>query len=276
MKLFEFTVGDTKPDITGVFPGVDLTGATVTCVLENLADGTSPAWSPGTATITSAAGATHTTVRYTIGTAFAAAAEYVGWFIAVLSSQTYRSSGFVVRVQTSDRTPANSYPAIYGDGRGGYATVNDVNQLDFRRELKTAKVDVPLIETLLGDTAVEIDNALRRYYSVPFTTSMPLALEYIKLIHKYWALAGLYDILAPAGDSEDKFNLGMIYREKGTQLMEDLFTGAVQLTDATAASEKPLSDYEQATIADILDEDEDPAHIPIFSVDSLRRDWRLE
>lgn len=275
MRQVSYAVGDSGPPITGEFPNLDLTGATVTCVILNLADG-SAAFTNQSATITSASAA-RTRVRYALPGPFPAAGDYLGWFVAVLAGTQYRSPAFVVTVTSTAHTPGSTYPFVYGDGRGGYATVEDVVALDTRRDTRQ-RVDADLVETLLGDCAVELDHALSGYYQVPITRQSPQAWAVLRLVHKYWTLAALYDLLAPAaGDTESYFQAAEVYREKGTQILDDIFEGTVRLADATPVGNTPaFPEGLGATVAGDVDDTVDPRHIPIFSVDSFRRGWRLE
>jgi phage gp36-like protein len=149
--------------------------------------------------------------------------------------------------------------------------------MDLRREAR-ARVDAELVETILGDTAVELDSALRNYYEVPITRAQPIGWSVARLIHKYWALAEVYNLLAPAsGNTDGYFAAAEVYREKGAQLLDDIAQGSTRLPDVPKAGEAPeYPESKGATIAlDLIDEVDD-RNVPIFSVNSIRRAWRLE
>jgi hypothetical protein len=273
-KLHQYKVGDTRPAIDGTFVGVDLTGATVVCAIENTADGTSP-FGDTTATIVSAT-ARRTKVRYNPPAGWAAG-SYIGWFVATLDGQIHRTPAFTVRVGAVDRTPvAGSHPAIYRDGRGGYATAADVMLLMRNRDGFSDKTNDDLIEELLGDTAVELDSALSQMYETPIQADdSPKAYQYVRLIHKYWALAALHDLLIPV-DPDGNGKAAVVYRDKGAQMIDDLVEGTVVLADAVGTDSRPIEHAGAgATIAAILDADDllDGSH-PIFSIDHFSRRGR--
>jgi hypothetical protein len=129
---------------------------------------------------------------------------------------------------------------------------------------------------LLGDTAVELDSALDRMYVVPIQkAASPKAYQYVRIVHKYWALAALYDLLIPI-DAEGTTKAAVVYREKGAQMLDDLVEGNVILDDAVANASKPASpDGVGATIAGVLDRDDWLAGSrPVFSIDDFARHCR--
>lgn len=275
-RHFRFRLGDTQPTISGFVPKVDLsTGSpTLTCVLENLRDGTSPYTGSGQTATAIAASAKGTTLQWTPPTAWAATGEFIGWFIGVKSSQTYRSEAFFVTVGAVDRTPS-THPYIYTDGRGGYASATDVQILIRNSDAFSDKTNLELIETLLGDTAEELDRALEQMYTMPLSrTTSPKAASYVRIINKYWALAELFNLLIPT--AEEAGSAAMVYREKGAQMIDDLIEGSVILPDAPNAGGVPASSaISSADISDELDPDVDAYNIPIFSVDSFQQNGRV-
>ena len=277
MRRIEINTGDTQPLLTGYFPGVDLSGATVTCTLTDVVSGADPLSAQSHAATVTQADAAGTSVAYELPQPLASAGEYLGRFTAVKSGETYTSLPFVVQVWTHSRAPvADSWPVTYGDGRGGYATIQDVVQLDMRAGAKTSRISPALLETLLADTAFELDMALDRLYATPITSSQPKSWRYLRIINKYWALAGLLDLLAAGGSADEQFAAASVYRDKGTQMLDDLIEGSAFLTDAIAKSEKPI--YPESAGAAIPDELDVEANgtPPIFSVESFRRAGRLE
>lgn len=274
-KLYEFKVGDTRPSIDGIIQGVNLTGGTVACLIENTADGSSP-FVDTTATIVSAT-ASRTRVRYTPPAPWVGGV-YLGWFVGTLGAAVHRSPGFTVRVVSADRTPVvGGHSVIYGDGRGGYATVADVMVLMRNRDGFSDKTDEALVEVMLGDTATELDRVLERYYRVPVTkAASPKAFDYLRTIHKYWALAAIYDLLIPIAPDQ-MASAAIVYREKGTQMFDDLVEGNVILADAVATRELAASPVGTgARILGLLDAD-DPlgGSGPVFRVDGVSRNGRL-
>lgn len=277
MRRFAFAVGDSGPALTGEFP-YDLTGATaLQCELYDLS-GAPPPFSPFPATLVSVTAA-RSRVRADLPGPWPQVAEYVGFFTAQLSGKAVRSPAFTVSVfdPAHPAPPPTAHPFVYGDGRGGYATVEDVMAMDLRREAR-ARVDAELVETILGDTAVELDTALQNYYAVPITRAQPQGWAIARLIHKYWALAEVYNLLAPASGNIDGYlTAAQVYREKGTELLDDITSGSTRLPDVPTAGEAPeYPESRGATIAPDLDDEVDAQNVPIFSVNSIRRAWRLE
>ncbi len=273
-KQYSFKVGATRPGIDGTFLGVDLTGATITVELENFADGTTPA--VGTAGTVVSATSARTKVRFNPTSGWPAG-DYYGQFKADLGGQIYYSPAFTVKVGVTDKTPVVSAgAAIYNDGRSGYATLADVSQLMRNRDGFSAETNEPLIEMLLGDTAVELDRALELLYAVPIVkATSPKAYEYVRVIHKYWALAALHDLLIPI-DPEGMSKAAVVYREKGAQMLDDLVEGSVILGDAIAGPDQPASPSGVgAEISSVLDPDSmDFVNNAIFSVDDFSRHGR--
>jgi hypothetical protein len=277
MRRYTFAVGDSGPALTGEFP-YDLTGATdLQCTLVDLAGGPPP-FSPFPATLVSASAA-RSRVKADLPGPWPSVGEFFGYFTATLGGAQVRSPAFVVAViDPAHPAPApGQHPFVYGDGRGGYATVEDVLAMDLRREARV-RVDTELVETILGDTAVELDTALRNYYAVPITRAQPEGWATVRLIHKYWALAEIYNLLAPAsGNIDGYFAAAEVYREKATQLLDDITEGSTRLPDVPTAGEAAAYPESMgATITPDLDSEVDRRNMPIFSVNSMRRLWRLE
>lgn len=275
--LFEYKVGTTKPDVTGFFPSVDLTTAIIVVDIKNLGTGTVPfTGSQLTATFVSA-DASGSKVKWSVPAAWISAqsGDYVGWFVATISGQTYQSPGFYLNVLSVNHTPVtDDHPFIYSNGSGGYASVNDVVQLMRNRKGISDKTDDTFIEMLLADTAMELDRALDNYYIMPVTRSQPKAWAYLRRIHKLWALAEWYDYLTPL--DEGNGDAAVVFKEKGTMLLDDLFEGAVILFDAVPNEERPdWPSSDGMVVSDVLDPLIDIGNVPIFSINNFNRNGRL-
>lgn len=271
--LYTYKTTDRQPPLTYTFQGVNLTGGSVICEVTNLSNGI-PAFATTAATVAQAS-ANASTVRFAIPAAWPNAGDYIAFFIATTADTSqYRSRGITVRVVGTNRVPT-THPYRYGDGRGGYATVSDVTILMRNRDSFSGKTDEALIEMLLGDTAIELDSALEHLYETPMSATVsPNAVGYVRIIHKWWAFAGLYDLLIPQGDGFG--TAAAVYREKGTQMLDDLLDGAVTLPDAIATLNKPVvNDYEGAIIAPILDDTVYTDNPPIFSVERFHNYGRM-
>lgn len=281
-RSYEYKVGDTKPtnaaDLVGFFPTVDLTGGAIVFALERLDDGTTPFTGVDQDAAIVKVDASGTRVSWTPATAWAddQAGDYVGWFSATLDGQSYRAPAVTLRVTSTDRTPSD-HPFIYGDGRGGYASLAEVLSL-IRNADNFSKFNQEAIEEILGDTAVELDAVLETVCVVPIARSQPLSWARVRLIHKYWAVGGCYDALMPLSrDVEKAAAAAAVWRDKGAQLLDQVVAGDIVLKDATPAGATPSwPQGTGATISDALDPDIDPHHTPIFSVDNMDRGWRLE
>lgn len=275
--LFEYKVGTTKPDVTGFFPSIDLTTAAIVVDIKNLETGAVPFSGGQLAATFVSMDASGSRVKWSIPAAWitAQAGDYVGWFIATLAGQVYQSAGFYLKVSTVNHTPVtDDHPFIYSNGQGGYASVNDVVQLMRNRKGISEKTDDTFIEMLLADTAMELDRSLDTYYIVPFTRDQPKAWAYIRRIHKLWALAEWYDYLTPLDSGNGE--AAVVFREKGTMLLDDLFAGTVILFDAKPNIERPdWPESDGMVVSDVLDPNVDSANVPIFSINNFNRNGRL-
>ncbi len=158
-----------------------------------------------------------------------------------------------------------SYSSGTAAGRTGYASKDQLRALMLNRDQFSQRVTDELLENLLADMAHDLDTALYDLYEMPVTTAQPLAAETLQYINKYWALAELLDLMAQgAGDDDGTFEVAAVYREKGTQRLDDIVEGSVQLRDAVRKFAPAGPEYEP-TFNTALDPDYGGEE-PIFSV----------